>query len=845
MKLYLGIDLGTSNSAVAGIRDGRVVIYKTPEGTDVMPSVLYRDRRGNQVVGVRAYDQASMAPENCAQGFKRLMGTATPLRFASTAQTITPEEASAEILKSLVGQALLESGATEIEGAVITIPAAFNQMQSEATLAAARAAGLDRIALLQEPVAAAMAAMANARSRSGVFLVFDLGGGTFDVALVQAIDGSVTVLAHEGINMLGGRDLDRLIVDNLVTPWLMKTFSIPRGFQTEKRYERLVRVARRAAEDAKIALSTRDSITINASDDVIRLDDDRGEPIYIDVPMDRSTFEDLAGPKITDAIALCMKVLQDNGFTHEDVERVVLIGGPTKTPAIRRRVQDELGIAVEDISRVDPMTAVAVGAAIYCEGRNWEDEGSTAKATRASVSASGEGVKVSLDFQARTAGTKARLTARRTSGDENATIQVESLVGWSSGKRSLAAAVTLDLELIDMGPNRFRALVFDGAGRPVQSASREIIIERLLASAGGVPATQTIAVKVLDDAGKNTLEKLVPKGTELPARGKRSFRAAEPLKAGDTKALRLELFQLNDETIKDPELNLAVGEFRISAGDLPEGLSIRRGDEIIIHWEMGESQTVTAEIEIPAVSQRFDGRNFYDYQAGTQSFAGTEGGALVQQFLDNAGLDIERAEVAIPASVAAPLGVLRAQLEEQQSRAANTADPDERRSVVEEVRLVRQRIAAAAAHPDARAAMLRRSLDDEVRWYDKDVRPEASIADNERIDTLVRNARRHIDGGDKASLDLADRTISEVAGLYWRVGLGLPSFCAALWRNAREDRHLAKDRSTFERIVTRGDRALAAGDIAGVRAAFFELTDNLISVGAQRHVGERAALMRG
>ncbi len=845
MKLYLGIDLGTSNSAVAGIRDGRVVIYKTPEGTDVMPSVIYRDRRGNQVVGVRAYDQAGMAPENCAQGFKRLMGTATPLRFASTGQTITPEDASGEILKSVIGQALVESGATEIEGAVITIPAAFNQMQSEATLAAARAAGLNRIALLQEPVAAAMAAMANARSRSGVFLVFDLGGGTFDVALVQAIDGSVTVLAHEGINMLGGRDLDRLIVDNLVTPWLLRTFSLPRGFQTEKRFERLLRVARRAAEDAKIALSTRDNITINASDEVIRLEDDRSEPIYIDVPMDRSTFEDLAGPKIAEAIALCRKVLQDNGFTHEDVERVVLIGGPTKTPVIRRRVQDELGIAVEDVSRVDPMTAVAVGAAIYCEGRNWEEEDSKAKATRASVSASGEGVTVALDFQSRTAGSKARLTVRRTSGDEEATIQVESLVGWSSGKRSLASPVTLDLELIDVGPNRFRAIVFDGAGRPLQSASQEITIERLLASTGGVPATQTIAVKVLDDAGKNTLEKLVPKGTELPARGKRSFRAAEPLRGGDSKALRLELFQMNDEAIKDPELNLAVGEFRISAGDLPEGLSIRRGDEITIHWEMGESQTVTADVEIPSVGQRFDRRNFYDYQAGTQSFAGAEGGALVKQFLDSAEQDLKRAEVAIPASVGAPLGLLHNELKEQQSTAANTADPDTRRLVVEEVRLIRQKIAAAAAHPDAYGAMLRRSLDDEIRWYDKDVRPEASAADNDRIDTLVRNARRHLDGGDKASLDLAERTISEISGQYWRIGFGLPSFCAALWRNARDDRHLAKDRAAFDRIIAQGDRALAAGDIAGVLAAFFELMDNVITVGAQRHVGERAALMRG
>ena len=772
MTLHIGIDLGTSNSAVAGVRDGKAVIYKTPEGTDVMPSAIYRDRRGNQTVGVRAYDQAIMAPENVAQGFKRLMGTATPLRFSSTQQSLTPEEASAEVLKALVGQALLESGTDTVGGAVITIPAAFNQMQSEATLAAARAAGLDRVALLQEPVAAAMAAMANARERSGVFLVYDLGGGTFDVALVQAIDGSVTVLAHEGINMLGGRDFDRLIVDNLVRPWLLRTFSLPAGFQTEKKYERLVRVARRAAEDAKISLSTRENTSINASDEVVRIEDSSGEPIYIDVPLDRTTLDQLVHEKVTLSLHLCRKVLADNGFSHEDIERAVLIGGPTKMPTVRRRVQEELGIAVEDTSRVDPMTAVAIGAAIYCEGRDWSAVGSTAKSSRASVAASGGSLSIAYEYEARTAGTRARLTIRKTSGPSQTTVQVESLLGWTSGRRELSGPVVLDLDLTDAGPNRFRALVFDADGRPVADASREIVIERLLAASGGVPAIQTIAVKVIDDAGRNTLEVLVPKGTELPARGREQFRAAETLKSGDDGALRLELFQMNDEAAPDPELNLFIGEFRIPAADLPEGQSVRRGDEVIVHWQMNESQNLSAEVEIPSVGQRFDRRNFYDHQIAMANYDGAEAGELVTDILDNARLDLERAEAALPSSVSDALQPLRKSLDKQDAAAAETSEPDTRKSVVEEVRMIRQRIAAATAHPDARGAVMRRRLDDEVRWYDKDVRPEAASSDNDRVDTLARNARRHLDAGDKSSLDLAERLVAEIGGMYFRIGFG-------------------------------------------------------------------------
>ncbi len=151
-----------------------------------MPSVIHIDRRGNRTVGVRAYDQAIMAPENVAQGFKRLMGTATPLHFAAAGQEMTPEAASAELLRTMVGYALVEAGDAAVDGAVVTIPAAFNQLQSEATLDAAAQAGLDRVGLLQEPVAAAMAAMAASSERGGQFLIYDLGGGTFDLALVQA-----------------------------------------------------------------------------------------------------------------------------------------------------------------------------------------------------------------------------------------------------------------------------------------------------------------------------------------------------------------------------------------------------------------------------------------------------------------------------------------------------------------------------------------------------------------------------------------------------------------------------------------------------------------------------------
>ena len=841
--MYLGIDLGTSNSAVAGVSGGRVRLFKTPEGTDTMPSVIHRDRRGNQTVGVRAYDQAALAPDNAVDGFKRLMGTDTLLTFASTGESITPERAAAEILRVLVGQAMLESGADAVSGTVVTIPAAFNHLQSEATLAAARSAGLQQVALLQEPVAAALASMAVAHDRSGIFMVYDLGGGTFDTTLVHAQEGEVTVLAHEGVAMLGGRDLDRAIVNQLVTAWLRRTFRLPDAFAIDPRYARLLRVARRASEVAKIALSTREQSSVNASDEDVRLEDLDGEPIYLNVPLRRQDLEGLAGESIDRSVACCREMLGRAGFRHEDVARVVLIGGPTKMPLLRRRVQECLGIRVEELGHVDPMTAVAEGAAIYCEGRSWSATGSAAKPTRR-VEDAGTTVVVAYDIEARTPAAQALLQVRQTSGPSGAEVLVESLAGWSSGRRPLDQPVSLELPLHEPGVNRFRATVFDAAGIPVRDAGREIAVERLLAATGGVPATQTIAAKLIGDDDRNVLEVLVQKGTLLPASGVAHYRLSEPMRAGAAGAMRVELFQVGDERVLDPALNLAIGEFRVRADDLPEGAALRRGDEVVVHWAMSEGQEIVAEVELPSVGQWFDRRNFYDWQLGRQSFTGEDGDKLATALLEEADRDLTRAEEAVPAVAAAPLAQYRKQLDQQIAAARGAPDPDARKKVSEETRLIRQQVAAICLLPEARRHLLRHRLEAQRRFYDRDVRGGATRDQAAQVDTLLHAARVALDGGDKRALELASQQIFEVGRLYWAHGLNQEAFCAMHFRLVQGRRHLARDVASFDRSIVDGERALAASDRALFRSAVINLIMGEVPVSAGTRVGERASLMR-
>ena len=229
MKYFIGIDLGTTNSAIS-IYDGESLrILKSPDQNDVTPSAILIDRRGNKFIGQRAYDSAPGNPDNAALLFKRLMGSSTKIRFASAKIDKTPEECSSEVLKVLFGYLPEEIRNESAIGTVITVPAAFNQMQKDATVQAAKMAGIGRIALMQEPVAAVMSVM-KTRKSDGIFLIYDFGGGTLDIAIAESICGRVNLLAHGGIQMCGGRDMDRAIFDNIVKPWLMDNFDLPDDF---------------------------------------------------------------------------------------------------------------------------------------------------------------------------------------------------------------------------------------------------------------------------------------------------------------------------------------------------------------------------------------------------------------------------------------------------------------------------------------------------------------------------------------------------------------------------------------------------------------------------------------
>lgn len=353
--IEIGIDLGTTNSSVAIIHQNEVQILKNALGEESTPSVVFADRNGNIVVGSKAKRVMNNSKENLQNSkaeIKRLMGTAETISFPNLNKRMLPEEISAEILKTLKGDIQRKHPSMSLDAAVITVPAYFSTVQSEATKRAGNLAGFKQIVLLQEPIAAAIAyGFLNQKNEN--WLVYDLGGGTFDVALVASRDGSLTVLAHAGDNFLGGKDFDAAIIQNLILPSLSS-----KGIMLDPvAHAQVFSYLKELAESAKIELTVSDKTTIDI--DVLV------NQIQVQHSLEISKEDLLESCKhlLNKTVDLCKKTINDAKVDPETVQKIVLVGGPTQMPILQAFLKDTLQIKVDGC--LDPITVVAKGAAMF------------------------------------------------------------------------------------------------------------------------------------------------------------------------------------------------------------------------------------------------------------------------------------------------------------------------------------------------------------------------------------------------------------------------------------------------------------------------------------------------
>jgi molecular chaperone DnaK len=590
-----GIDLGTTNSAIAKFVKGEVIIFSNPQkmGTRTLPSIVGY-KKDKILVGEQARVFAEKEPENVKSVFKRKMGTSESFPVKSLNQSKTPIELSTEILKEL--KTFVNTG-DNLDAVVITIPASFDTIQSNATKEAGIQAGFKQVVLLQEPIAASLA-YANMRKekemKDGQWLVYDLGGGTFDVALIKIKDGEMNVLDHEGDNFLGGADFDRMIIEKLLIPKLNENFSFSNLEDKMKsasgKFNSLYLKLLRLSEDAKIILSARTSAEI----EVTGFQDEDSNDVDMEITITRSEFNEIIKSEIDRTIDMIKKILTKNSLKPTDLQFTLMVGGSSYIPYVRSRVEEVLQIPIN--CEIDPTTAVAIGAAYYAatEPKIIDKEGQKIKTT-ISIRTSFKKASKEKDelFSARVTGVTDGLSYRITRQDG----------GFDSGLKKLPERIEEDLPLVDGAYNLFSLVIYDSQNNIIETDIEPIGINCGF-EISGQPLPEDICLEVDDyeNPGKTKLDLMFQKNTILPAKKTITY----PLTRGVIKGSEEHLLVINileGTHLSLPEANKSIGFMSITGKQVKR--DIAKNSEVEITLNISKSREITVAAYINMADQEF------------------------------------------------------------------------------------------------------------------------------------------------------------------------------------------------------------------------------------------------
>ena len=595
--INFGIDLGTTNSLIAKFNKGTVEVFKNPNGfKETLPSVVAFRNESIQV-GEKARTYWEKDPKNVVGCFKRKMGTTESFKIKSLGQSKTPIELSAFVLKEL--KTFIHTGETP-EAVVITIPASFDMVQSNATKEAGYAAGFKQVVLLQEPIAASLAYANKEKSvdlKNSQWIVYDLGGGTFDVALVKIVEGELKVVDHEGDNFLGGSDFDALIVERIIAPQLEKkgkfTDLLAQMKSETGKYNRLWYHLLHLAEQAKIELSSKTSAEIEFS-----VEDDNGKMFDLVIPVTRSEYEGVIKEVIDNTAEMLKKILTRNSLRPQDLKFVLMVGGATYTPFVRKRIEELLGIQVN--TGIDPTNAITVGAAYFAAtkeinlGEKTADKPTAPGTLRIKVAYNRASQEREEMFSAKVEGEAVSFFYRITREDG----------GYDSGLKKLSARIAEDLPLLENTYNLFTFKVYDGQNNPVLTDFDSIQIAQGKYSVAGQMLPEDLSL-VKDKDNDTVLDRIFAKNSILPAKAKKTVDVSKAIIHGSDDQIRIIVVEGQAEN--HFTANKTVGYLEISGKGLKR--DILRGTEIDLTFELSESRDLTVHAYVnpsgPEFSQIF------------------------------------------------------------------------------------------------------------------------------------------------------------------------------------------------------------------------------------------------
>ena len=567
-----GIDLGTTNSAIA---------LRGLDEVHILPSVVRITPEGELEVGRDARGHLGVDSTNTHAEFKRLMGTTTSLKFEDADLDKTPEELSAEVLKELLRWMEQQTGET-VDCAVITVPALFEIPQNEATERAAALAGINFAPLLQEPIAAALAyGFSSETTEMGerkFWLVYDFGGGTFDASIVSIREGRLSVVDHDGDNFLGGKDLDKRLLDLA----LKKLEDTPAASPEHRDHKRFIAALRYNAEAARMELSTQDAASLGVPEEFT----DQA------VEVSREELDRVILPEISRSVDICERLLDRNRLTSDDIGRLVLVGGVTQTPLIRRILVERLGIELE--CDLDPAETVAVGAALHAS--------SIRRPKTDSIAPEGASHSLRLEYPSVSQDLTPYVVGRfvGAEGECPAWVELKRNDGeWSSGRLSISdqGAFITPVQLLEGETSsfRFRAGREDESRLEVTPATIEITHGMAVAAP---PLSRSLGVGLAD----NSVNVYLERGTSLPAKATNLHRTTTALEPGQPGAV-IDVPVVQGESGR-ADRNRHIGSLCIPATRIRRALPANA--EVAVSVEVDASSTVRARAYVPFLDQVFE-----------------------------------------------------------------------------------------------------------------------------------------------------------------------------------------------------------------------------------------------
>jgi len=805
-----GIDLGTTNSTIAMLSDTRATVIKNNDSSDITPSAVYIDKNNVLSVGRIAKQRIEQEPEDAYAEFKLQMGTNSEYRFNRSGRVMKPEDLSAEVLKSLRADVQQRLG-EDLRAAVITVPAAFDLPQCKATERAAQLAGLKVSPLIMEPTAAAMAHAFQSNVDKVFWLVYDFGGGTFDAAVIQIREGTFRIVNHAGDNHLGGKLIDWEIVEKLLAPAVMKDYPLTDFTRGNAKWRKAFAKLKWAAEEAKIRLSNNEMSTITID---YLCNDDRGEPVAFEYDLRRGEVARLAESYIQRTINISRQALAEKRLGTADIQKVVLVGGPTLAPYVRQHLSDpNQGLGIPLDFSIDPLTVVAQGAAIFAGTQRLEG---------AEIPGGGEQpevYRIDLEYEPIGADPEPVVGGRVHTPDESSLsgftiefVNPSAKPAWRSGKVGLAPNGGFMTTLwAERGKsNVFKIELCDSAGK-ICPASPDTLTYTVGVAPGAPPLIHSMGVALAN----NEVRWFFQKGAALPARQRRDFKTTVIIHQGQAGDLvKVPVIEGQNQRA---DRNKLIGTLEIRADNIRR--DIPAGNEVEVTLEVNESRLVKASAYIPLIDQEFE----------------TE-------------LNLEEGSTPDVNALKDDLDREKKRLDAAREKAASTGDDNARRLLLQKVdgenmvENIENSLDAASGDRDAADKAKNRLLDlkvaidqveDSLEWPTLVAEAENQLNNSRNVfnevgDAEAKKRLSQLEGDLRQAIQAHDadrlrQVVEEISNMTVQILVSRPEFWVGFFQHLQEKRSYMRDRAQADALFAQGNQAIQNNDVARLQAAVRQL----------------------